>query len=129
MPYLFSPERYATSVTEVRANAQRAGRDLESFAWMAFVCTNLHEDADHARADATAFFGNSFQQDVSPFLDRVAAVGSPVEVAARIDQFIAAGAQHIIVAPSTTRDPLTMARLFATEVMPRLSSASRPLTV
>jgi probable F420-dependent oxidoreductase len=129
MPYLFSPERFAKSVIEVRANAERAGRDLESFSWMAFVCTNLHEDAGMARADATAFFRNSFQQDVSPFLDRVAAVGSPIEVAARIDQFVAAGAQHVIVAPSTNRDHVAMARLFVTEVMPRLARSPQTTTV
>jgi probable F420-dependent oxidoreductase len=123
MPYLYSPERYAKSVVEVRAGAERAGRDLDDFAWMAFVCTNLHEDAAEARADATAFFGASFQQDVGPFLDRVAAVGSPIDVAARIDEFIDAGARHIIVAPSTDRDQLAMARLFTAEVMPRLAGA------
>jgi probable F420-dependent oxidoreductase len=120
MPYLYSPERFAKSVVEVRTDAERAERDLDGFSWMAFVCTNLHEDADVARADATAFFGASFQQDVGPFLDRVAAVGSPIDVAARIDEFIDAGARHIIVAPSTDRDAIAMARLFTAEVMPRL---------
>jgi alkanesulfonate monooxygenase SsuD/methylene tetrahydromethanopterin reductase-like flavin-dependent oxidoreductase (luciferase family) len=88
---------------------------------MAFVCTNLSENASEARADATSFFGASFGQDVAPFLDRVAAVGSPEQVATRIEEFIDAGADHIIVAPSTSRDPLAMVQLFATEVMPRLS--------
>jgi probable F420-dependent oxidoreductase len=121
MPYLYSPERYAKSVVEVQIAAEQAERDLADFSWMAFVCTNLHEDAAQARADAAAFFGASFGQDVEPFLDRVAAVGSPDQVAGRIDEFIAAGARHIIVAPSTDRDPLAMAQMFATEVMPRLS--------
>ena len=120
MPYLYSPERFAKSVVEVRVAAETAGRELRDFSWMAFVFANLAEDAAEARADATAFFGASFGQDVGPFLDRVAAVGSPHQVAARIDEFIDAGASHIIVAPSTARDELAMARLFATEVLPRL---------
>jgi len=121
MPYLYSPERFARSVVEVRAAAERAGRELTRFSWTAFVCTNIREDAATARADATAFFGAAFQQDVGPFLDRVAAVGSPDQVAARIDEFIDAGAQHVIVAPSTDGDQLAMARLFAAEVLPRLA--------
>jgi alkanesulfonate monooxygenase SsuD/methylene tetrahydromethanopterin reductase-like flavin-dependent oxidoreductase (luciferase family) len=92
MPYLYSPERYAKSVVEVRTAAEEAGRDLADFSWMAFVCTNLREDAAAARADATAFFAASFGQDVGPFLDRVAAVGSPEDVARRVDEFIDAGA-------------------------------------
>jgi alkanesulfonate monooxygenase SsuD/methylene tetrahydromethanopterin reductase-like flavin-dependent oxidoreductase (luciferase family) len=125
MPYLYSAERYAKSVVDVQAAAERAQRDLDGFSWMAFVCTNLQEDAAEARADATAFFGASFGQDLGPFLDRVAAVGSPDQVAARIDEFIDAGARHIIVAPSTDRDPVAMARLFAAEVMPRIAGATR----
>jgi probable F420-dependent oxidoreductase len=128
MPYLYSPERFAKSVAGVRTAAEEADRALDDFLWMAFVCTNLAEDAADARADATEFFRASFQQDVSPFLDRVAAVGSPVEVAARIDEFIDAGARHIIVAPSTARDELAIARLFATEVLPRLARRVPPNT-
>jgi alkanesulfonate monooxygenase SsuD/methylene tetrahydromethanopterin reductase-like flavin-dependent oxidoreductase (luciferase family) len=122
MPYLYSPERFAKSVVEVRTAADRAGRDLGDFAWMAFVCTNLQEDAAAARADARSFFGASFGQDVGPFLDRIAAVGSPVEVADRIQEFIEAGAGHIVVAPSTAGDPLAIAMLFAADVMPRLGA-------
>ena len=121
MPYLYSPERFAKSVVEVRAAAEGTGRELDDFSWIAFVCTNLAPDAADARADATAFFSASFQQDVGPFLDRVAAVGSPDQVASRIDEFIDAGARHIIVAPSTARDELAMAQLFAAEVLPRLA--------
>jgi probable F420-dependent oxidoreductase len=126
MPYLYSPERYAKSVVEVRDAAERAGRDLDGFSWMAFVCTNLREDEAEARADATAFFGASFGQNVEPFLERVAAVGSPEQVAARIGEFVDAGARHVIVAPSTDRDPQAMAKLFATEVMPRLAERQSP---
>ena len=49
MPYLYSPERYAKSVVEVQIAAEQARRDLADFSWMAFVCTNLHEDG-RARA-------------------------------------------------------------------------------
>jgi alkanesulfonate monooxygenase SsuD/methylene tetrahydromethanopterin reductase-like flavin-dependent oxidoreductase (luciferase family) len=126
MPYLYSPERFGKSVVQVRAAAERAGRDLGDFAWMAFVCTNVQDDAAAARADATTFFGTSFGQDVGPFLDRIAAVGSPVEVAARIGEFLEAGASHVIVAPSTAGDPLAMATLFAADVMPRLGAGVVP---
>ena len=125
MPYLYSPERFAKSIIEVRAAAERSARGLDDFSWLAFVCTNLAENTADARADATAFFGAAFGQDIGPFLDRVAAVGSPEQVAARIDEFIDAGADHIIVAPSTAHDQLAMARLFATEVMPRLGRGLR----
>jgi probable F420-dependent oxidoreductase len=125
MPYLYSPERYAKSIIEVRAAADRAGRHLSAFSWMSFVCVNVQEDATEARADATAFFGASFGSDVSPFLERVAVVGSPDQAAARLDEFIDAGAEHLILAPSTAGDPLAMARLLATDVIPQLDTGNR----
>ena len=126
MPYLYSPERYASSIPEVRAAAREADRDLGNFSWMAFVCTCIGETDQQARAEATAFFGAAFGQDVAPFLDRVAAVGSPERVADRIDQFVEAGARHVIVAPSTNRDSVAHAELFAAEVLPRLRSRPSP---
>jgi probable F420-dependent oxidoreductase len=125
MPYLYSPERFAKSIIEVRAAADRAERHLTAFSWMAFVCVNVQEDAAEARADAIAFFAASFGTDVSAFLERVAVVGSPGQVSARLDEFIDAGAEHLILAPSTAGDPLAMARLLATDVMPRLGTSTR----
>ena len=81
MPYLYSPKRYAASVREVQAHAEPAERNLSSFAWMAFVVVNVQQRADEARADAAAFLAGSFNQDVDQFLDRVAAVGTPEQLA------------------------------------------------
>jgi alkanesulfonate monooxygenase SsuD/methylene tetrahydromethanopterin reductase-like flavin-dependent oxidoreductase (luciferase family) len=55
----------------------------------------------------------------------VAVVGSPDQVAARLGEFVEAGADHLILAPSTAGDPLAMARLLASEVMPRLDAGDR----
>jgi probable F420-dependent oxidoreductase len=118
MPYLYSPERYERSVTEVRAHAERAQRDLTEFLWMAFVFVNVQDTAEQARADATAFFGGTFRQDIDSFLDRVAAVGTPHQVADRLSAFIAAGARHLIIAPASGGDPIAMARRVAADVMP-----------
>jgi probable F420-dependent oxidoreductase len=125
MPYLYSAERFAKSAMEVRAEAERAGRHLAAFSWMAFVCINVQEDAAAARADAAAFLGASFRKDVDHVLDRVAVAGSPDQVAARLGEFVEAGAEHLILAPSTDGDPLAMARLLAAEVLPRLDTGDR----
>jgi alkanesulfonate monooxygenase SsuD/methylene tetrahydromethanopterin reductase-like flavin-dependent oxidoreductase (luciferase family) len=89
---------------------------------MAFVFVNVQDTDAHARADATAFFGNSFRTDLDPLLDRVAAVGTPDAVAARLRAFVAAGARHLLIAPATAHDPTRMARRVAAEVMPLVRS-------
>jgi alkanesulfonate monooxygenase SsuD/methylene tetrahydromethanopterin reductase-like flavin-dependent oxidoreductase (luciferase family) len=118
MPYLYSPKRYAASVREAQAHAEAAERDLSSFAWMAFVFVNVQELADEARADAAAFLGGSFNQDVDQFLDRVAAVGTPEQVADRLGALVDAGARHIIVAPASTGTASSIAGRVAAEVRP-----------
>jgi probable F420-dependent oxidoreductase len=129
MPYLYSPERYAASVAEVRAHADAAGRRLAGFAWMAFVFVNVAERAADARADAAAFFGGTFRQDVDGFLDRVAAVGTAAQVAERLAAFVEAGARHLIIAPATSGDAARFARCVASEVRPLVESAFRSRAV
>jgi alkanesulfonate monooxygenase SsuD/methylene tetrahydromethanopterin reductase-like flavin-dependent oxidoreductase (luciferase family) len=119
MPYLYSPERFERSVHEVRAYADEAQRDLSDFSWMSFVFVNVQDRAEDALADATAFLGATFKQDVGPFLDRVAAVGTPDQVGRRLRAFVDAGARHLLVAPATAGDPLSVARRVAAEIRPQ----------
>jgi probable F420-dependent oxidoreductase len=128
MPYLYSAERYEKSVDQVVAYADSVERDLDGFSWMAFVFVNVQDRAEDARADATAFLGGNFNQDVGPLLDRVAAVGTPAQVADRLRAFVDAGARHLIIAPATAGDPLAVARRIGAEVQPQLDrpNGARP---
>ncbi len=128
MPYLYSPERYARSVIEIRSHAEQIGRDLQGFQWTAFVMCNVNASSGRARAESTEFLGGMFRQDVGPFLDRVAAVGTPAEVAARLDEFVAAGARHLLIAPARTGDPVDLALRFAGEVAPLLGRVATSST-
>jgi probable F420-dependent oxidoreductase len=124
MPYLYSPERYQHSVVEIRDRAERAERDLAGFQWMVFVFANVRDAAVAARDEASDFLGGNFRQDVGPLLDRVAAVGTPDDVARRLEAFIAAGARHLILAPATRHDWSGQAHRLATDVLPRVTSSS-----
>jgi probable F420-dependent oxidoreductase len=126
MPYLYSPERYRASVSQVISDAEAVRRDLTGFSWMAFVFVNVQDRAEDARADATSFLGGNFKQDVGPLLDRVAAVGTPDQVAARLRAFVDAGARHLIMAPATSGDSLALVRRIATDVRPHVD---RPVPV
>ena len=125
MPYLYSPERYERSVVEIRGQRRRAGRDLDGFQWMAFVFVNVQDSAGAARDDAGDFLGGNFRQDLGPLLDRVAAVGTPDDVARTLEAFVTAGARHLILAPATRRDWSAQARRLATDVLPRVTSPRR----
>lgn len=119
-PYLYSPERYAASVTTVRSVAAEHGRDLAGFGWYAWVFVNVGDDGAAARADAARTLGLGYDQDLRAAIDRIAAAGTSAEVLARLRAFRAAGADHLVLCVATTGDPeVTVDRLVA-EVLPEL---------
>ncbi len=99
MPYLYSPRRYAESVATVRDLAVEAGRDLSSFQWFAHVFINVGPDSAESRRDAAEAIGGNYNQDFTAMIDRVAAAGTPEEVAAKLKEFVDAGARHFVLSP------------------------------
>jgi probable F420-dependent oxidoreductase len=120
MPYLYSPERYKRSVTEIRAVADAAGRDLTDFEWTAFVFVNVDSDGAKARTATAEFLGGNYRQRFDEMVDRVAIAGSVTQVTDRLGQFRAAGAEHFIVAIASHHQQIAMAELLAAEVFPKL---------
>lgn len=121
LAYLYSPERYAASAAEIRAEADRAGRDMADFGWYAYVFVSLDDDAARARGEAERFLGGTYRDDFSAMLDRIACVGTPEQVTDRLDGFVDAGARHLILLPCA-RAQETSRQLLA-EILPRLARA------
>lgn len=118
MPYLYSPERYASSVAAVRDEAKRIGRDLAGFAWFAHVFVSLDENAARARADAAAFLGGTYRSEFDAMVDRVACAGNPQQVLDRIRAFVDAGVEHFVFVPCSR--PQDTAQRLLTEILPML---------
>jgi alkanesulfonate monooxygenase SsuD/methylene tetrahydromethanopterin reductase-like flavin-dependent oxidoreductase (luciferase family) len=124
MPYLYSPRRYAQSHARIRDVAGAAGRGLDGFEWLHFLVVNVNDDAERARRDAAASLGAAYNQDFNAMLDSVAAVGNAAQVAARVGEFIAAGARHVIFGLAAGRkaedEParIAMAQKIAHQVIP-----------
>jgi probable F420-dependent oxidoreductase len=120
MPYLYSPRAFAASVQRIGEIAGEAGRDLSGFEWMQFLFTTVRDDADQAKAEAAGFLGGTYDQDFRPLVDRVAAAGNAEQVAARIQEYVDAGARHIIFTPATRDDREAMVRRIVSDVIPRV---------
>ncbi len=120
-PYLYSPRRYTASVAAIRSAADEAGRSLEGFHWCVWVFLNINPDGDVAREEAARSMGGTYDQDFRAMVDRVAAAGTPTEVATRLTEFYDAGARHFIFMPATAgADPgPVLDRLFG-DVLPVL---------
>jgi alkanesulfonate monooxygenase SsuD/methylene tetrahydromethanopterin reductase-like flavin-dependent oxidoreductase (luciferase family) len=118
MPYLYSADRYARSVATIREHADRRGRDLSTFQWCAYIFVSMDDDPSRARARAVEFLGGTYQSDFDAMLDRVACVGTVEQVTERLAAFVAAGAQHLVLAPCGNK--MESARQLLAEVLPRL---------
>ena len=125
MPYLYSPQRYATSVATIRETAASQGRDLTGFEWFAFVFVNVDDDSDRARDDAARFLGGTYTTgDFAAMIDRVAAAGTADEVATTLQAFVDAGARHLVFTPMVRGDARALLDRLVGEVLPRLSVRS-----
>lgn len=121
LPYLYSPERYASSVATIRAAAEGAGRALDRFEWLVWVFVNVGDDGEEARVQAARSLGGTYDQDFLAMIDRVAAAGTVEEVTARLLAFHDAGARHFVLSIASgdaPRQPV-VDRLLA-EVVPAL---------
>jgi alkanesulfonate monooxygenase SsuD/methylene tetrahydromethanopterin reductase-like flavin-dependent oxidoreductase (luciferase family) len=120
MPYLVSPGAYARSVETITARATTAGRDLGGFEWMLFLYCSVRPDGDAARGDVASFLGAAYGDKPRSMLDKIAPAGTPEEVAARLQEYVDAGARHIVISPAAHANTLEVVELAAKEVLPRL---------
>jgi alkanesulfonate monooxygenase SsuD/methylene tetrahydromethanopterin reductase-like flavin-dependent oxidoreductase (luciferase family) len=99
MPYLYSARRYAASTQIIRDFARQAGRDLSGFGWFAYLFVNVARSGSEARRKAAELLGQRYNRDMTEMLDSIATVGSPGEVAEKIETFAEAGARHFVFSP------------------------------
>lgn len=121
MPYLVSADAYARSVATVRQEAAAAGRDLDAFEWVLYLYCSVRRDGDRARDDVARFLGSAYGDKPGALLDRIAPAGTPEQVATRVQDYVDAGARHIVISPAAHEDTLEIVELAAHEVLPRLT--------
>lgn len=100
--------------------ARKAGRDLAGFEWLLYLYCSVRRDGDRARADVAGFLGRAYGAKPAAMLDRIAPAGTPAEVAARLQEYVDAGARHIVISPAAATETLAVVTLAAEEVLPRL---------
>jgi alkanesulfonate monooxygenase SsuD/methylene tetrahydromethanopterin reductase-like flavin-dependent oxidoreductase (luciferase family) len=128
LPYLYSPNAYARSVTTIEAEARAIGRDLADFEWMAYIYCSIRRDGDRARSDVAGFLGGAYGNKPGGMLERIAPAGTPEQVAARLQEYVDAGVRHFVISPAAAEDTLEVVTLAAEEVLPRLSVPASVVT-
>ncbi|MFW3168650.1 LLM class flavin-dependent oxidoreductase [Geodermatophilus sp. CPCC 206100] len=121
MPYMYTPDQLASSLVEVRAAAEAAGRDPAAVRGAVFCWGGVDEDAARSRRQVVETVSAVYQQDFDRLADRYLLHGDPDRVAARAREYADAGAETLVFSPvggGTERQSLV--DLFTSEVLPRL---------
>ncbi len=127
LPYMYTPEKLASSLAEIREEAARLGRPADAVSGAVFIWTAVDTDAGRAREQVVSFVSEVYQQDFGPLADRYLLHGSPETVIARLRDFFDAGADTVVVCPATADDAQRerMTELLASEVRREIGSWRR----
>lgn len=119
LPYMYTPEMLASSlerIAELRAGTDRAADPVRPGLFV-FFC--VHQDRDAALRMAVERLSKQYAQDFSSLAGRYALVGTPADVAARLREFVDAGARTVIVSSACADEHVERnQQLFAREVLP-----------
>jgi alkanesulfonate monooxygenase SsuD/methylene tetrahydromethanopterin reductase-like flavin-dependent oxidoreductase (luciferase family) len=121
MPYLYTPEQLAAGLHQVRAVAVEQGRSADALQGAYFCWTTASDDPAWARRCAVETLSSVYAQDFSRAVDRYVPTGTPAQVAARLADYSAAGAESVVLVPACpAQDLRRMIRLFSDELLPAL---------
>ncbi|MCL6439420.1 MAG: LLM class F420-dependent oxidoreductase [Rubrobacteraceae bacterium] len=110
------PEAIRHKLDVLRGHCEREGRDFEEITRSTSVNVHLLEEGeDPERATGRARMGRSYEEYAKEFV-----VGTPDEVASRLERCVEAGADYIIVYLPRLAYDHSMLHRFAEEVVPRL---------
>ena len=120
MPYMYTPDQLADSLTAVHEYAAASGRS-ESVRGAIFCWGAVDRDAAVARRHVVEAASTTYEQDFEGLADRYLVAGTPAQVVSRLLEYRDAGADTVIFCGP--RDPVAWRSsmdLLAAEVLPEL---------
>ena len=118
--YVVTPEQYRAALAKIETAA--AGRTIKRFGTGHLLFVRLDATYDAALEAAAKSLSQRYAMDFRRAAERYAALGTPEQVAARIRDFHAAGARHVVidlVGPYEERP--CQIEAFASQVLPLLA--------
>ena len=122
MSYVVTPDQYRAALAKIAEAADAAGRKLDRFGTGHLLFARLDTTYEAALDAAAKSLSQRYAMDFRRATERYAALGNPEQVAARIRDFHAAGARHLVidlVGPYEERPRQIEA--FARDVLPLLA--------
>jgi alkanesulfonate monooxygenase SsuD/methylene tetrahydromethanopterin reductase-like flavin-dependent oxidoreductase (luciferase family) len=119
LPYMYTPEQLADSITKIKAYGEDLGRDMSDFTFGMYIFTAVHEDNDTAIKYATDRLSTQYSQDFSKIVHKFALAGDPDKSQARLQEYVDAGATMVFVSSACPDDYIdTNLEMIAKDIMP-----------
>jgi len=106
MPYFYDPERYRDSVAKIYHSAEESGRDMSGFQWAYFPYISIYPTVEEAADVAAEALGGSYLHSggFKEIVHKYCLLGPVENCISRLQEYIDAGARHIIFSISCPRD-------------------------
>lgn len=117
--YVVTPEMYRDALQEIAISAENSGRTIDRFGSGHLLFMRVDDSYEQALEHATSHLSTRYAMDFREAAKKYAALGSPADVAERINEYAAAGCRHFVLdltGPFHDRDE--QIERFAREVKP-----------
>jgi probable F420-dependent oxidoreductase len=119
LPYMYTPEMLAESMTKISRFTEEAERPAGTVQGGLFIFTCVHDDRDTALAMANERLSRQYNQDFSKMVAKYTLSGSPQDCVNRLREYIDAGARTIMFSPGCPTEYVEQnTRLIAETVVP-----------
>jgi probable F420-dependent oxidoreductase len=121
LPYSPTPEQFGNGLAEVQAAAEEAGRDPDALVAAIYLTVALDDDRSRAERALEQFTHAYYGLPVEAMRQLQAFYGGgSAGLAARISEYVAAGAQEVILRFATLADPRPAVMRVSEQVLPEI---------
>ncbi|MPZ22451.1 MAG: LLM class flavin-dependent oxidoreductase [Dehalococcoidia bacterium] len=120
LPYLVDPARYRQGLSEVHAEAEKAGRDPAQITPALYQFIYLSDSYEEARRVAVEDLSRRYNQSFEGIAERYSVLGNADQCVERLQEFIDAGVRHFVLTPLDRGNALEQYRAYANDLLPRL---------
>jgi len=121
MPYFYDPDRYRSSVATITGFATEQNRDLTDFQWAYFPYVSIYDTVKQAAEVAAEALGGRYLYGggFRDIVEKYCLLGPVESCITRIQEYIDAGARHIVFSVACRREDRTRhLETIAKEVIP-----------
>ena len=116
LPYMYTPEKLAQSLETIRGFDATRDEPVKPGIFLFFA---VHEERGPARKMAIDGLSTQYNQDFSQLVDKYALAGTPGDCAARLREYVDAGAETVVLASMCPASYMAEnQRLMADQVLP-----------